>query len=96
MLSIVVAVAERLCHLWGDGARFRIHTEPGAPREAPVLRLDAARAHKELDWQPRWRLDHALARTIEWYREFAAGADIRAFTLGQINSWSGSTASDSP
>jgi CDP-glucose 4,6-dehydratase len=91
----VVEVAERLCRLWGDGARFRIHSEPGDPREAPALRLDAARARKELGWQPRWPLDHALAQTIEWYRKFAAGADIRAFTLGQINAWSRSPASDS-
>jgi CDP-glucose 4,6-dehydratase len=89
-----VGVAERLCRLWGDGARFRVHTEPEAPREAPALRLDAARAREELGWQPRWQLDHALARTIEWYREFAAGADIRALTLGQINAWSRSPALD--
>lgn len=92
----VIAVAESLCRLWGDGARFRIETAPGAPREAPVLRLDAARARQDLGWQPRWRLDDTLARTIAWYREFATGGDIRALTQGQIAAWTRSPGQDSP
>jgi len=87
----VAAVAERLCRLWGDGAMFRIdEIAPGAPREAPVLRLDAAQARADLGWRPRWRLDTTLARTAEWYSQFAAGADIRALTQGQIAAWAGS------
>ena len=92
----VVAVAESLCRLWGDGARFRIEADPAAVREAPILRLDAARARRELGWQPRWRLEEALARTVEWYREFAAGAGVRALTQDQISAWTGSPGQDSP
>ena len=86
----VAAVAETLCRHWGDGARFRIETDPAAPREAQVLRLDATRARQELGWRPRWRLGAALARTAAWYREYAACADVRALTRGQIAAWSGS------
>jgi len=86
----VADVAERICRLWGNGAAFRVETRHGAPREAPVLRLDAARARAGLGWRPRWNLEAALARTVEWYRAFAAGADIRAFTQGQITAWAAS------
>ncbi len=92
----VAEVAERLCRRWGEGARFRIETPPEAPREAPVLRLDAALARRELGWRPRWRLDAALARTADWYRAYAAGAGIRALTLGQIAAWSETAAEDRP
>jgi CDP-glucose 4,6-dehydratase len=84
----VQAVCEKLCSLWGDSAQFRIETDPAAPREAAVLRLDAALARQQLGWQPRWRLDEALARTVAWYRAFADGADMRAVTEGQIDDWS--------
>ena len=41
-----------------------------------------------MGWQPRWRLDEALALTVAWYRAFADGADMRAVTEGQIDDWS--------
>lgn len=91
----VRAVAESLCRLWGDGTGFRIATDPGALREAPILRLDATRAGQDLGWHPRWRLDEALARTTAWYRNFAAGGDIRAFTRGQIAAWTEAPKQDS-
>jgi CDP-glucose 4,6-dehydratase len=86
----VTAVAETICRHWGDGARFRIETDPAAPHEATVLRLDATRARQDLGWGPRWRLDAALARTATWYREYAACADMHALTRGQIAAWSAS------
>ena len=84
----VLDVAERLAHLWGKGAEFRIASDRGQPREAPALRLDASRAREELGWRPRWPLDGTLARTVEWYKQFSRGEDARALTLAQIEEWS--------
>ena len=66
---------------------FGFENNHGAPREAPALRLDASRARKELGWRPRWPLDEALARTVEWYRQYSEGGDARALTLAQIEQW---------
>jgi CDP-glucose 4,6-dehydratase len=32
--------------------------------------LSAAKAKKMLDWEPRFTLDEALGRTIDWYKDF--------------------------
>jgi CDP-glucose 4,6-dehydratase len=80
-------IADRLARLWGGGAKYRIERNPATPREAPTLRLDASRARKDLGWRPRWSLGEALARTVEWYRQYAEGRDARALTLAQIEQW---------
>ncbi|WP_035691963.1 CDP-glucose 4,6-dehydratase [Azospirillum halopraeferens] len=76
-------VADRLALHWGDGARWE--PEDGArPYEARLLMLDSTLAHGELGWRPRWTLDTALARTVEWYRARHRGEDMRAVTRRQI------------
>ena len=52
--------------------------------EAGYLKLDASRARAELGWQPRLRLETALAWLVEWYKAQAAGADVPQLTLEQI------------
>jgi CDP-glucose 4,6-dehydratase len=76
-----------MARLWGDGARWQDQSEANAPHEAHLLRLDSSKARAQLGWRPRWRLDDALARTSEWYRQYyqVHSADaMREFTLGQI------------
>jgi CDP-glucose 4,6-dehydratase len=76
-------VAERFAQLWEGAPAWR--PAPGEhPREAPVLRLDSAKARAELGWTPRWDLDRGLAETVSWHRRVAAGEDARAVTLDQI------------
>jgi CDP-glucose 4,6-dehydratase len=40
------------------------------PREAATLSLDSTRARTLLGWYPAWTLDHVLAKTAAWYRQF--------------------------
>ena len=51
---------------------------PGAAAgEAPVLRLDSARAREQLGWAPRWDLPQALDATVDWHVRRREGADMR-------------------
>jgi CDP-glucose 4,6-dehydratase len=50
-------------------------TDPAAPHEAGQLALSIERARKVLRWQPRWDFARAVAETVGWYRDVAAGAD---------------------
>ena len=80
-------LVDEMARLWGDGARWQDQSEANAPHEAHLLRLDSSKARAQLGWRPRWRLDDALARTSEWYRQYyqVHSADaMREFTLGQI------------
>jgi CDP-glucose 4,6-dehydratase len=76
-------MADRLRVLWGEGVRWEI--EGGAqPYEARLLSLDSSRARTELDWDAAWPLDHALERTIAWYRQFYRGAAMNRITIDDI------------
>jgi CDP-glucose 4,6-dehydratase len=79
----VRAVAERLCSLWGDDARYVVIPDT-ALHEAPVLRLNSKLAKRQLGWRPRWDLETALGATVDWFRACHAGADMAAFTISQI------------
>jgi len=52
--------------------------------EAGFLKLDSSRARHLLGWAPRWDLDAALAATVDWHREWLAGADMAAVCRAQI------------
>jgi CDP-glucose 4,6-dehydratase len=54
------------------------------PHEANYLRLDSSKAHKQLNWQPRWRLETALQKTLEWHEAWCKAEDMRTVTLAQI------------
>lgn len=80
--ATVAELVGSLSQAWGplpDG-RPGWRTDPGAHlgHEAGVLRLDARRASQDLHWTPRWRLPDAVARTADWYREWAADPDSAA------------------
>jgi CDP-glucose 4,6-dehydratase len=57
------------------------------PPEAPALTLDASLAAQALAWRPRLDLAHTLEWTAAWYKAHREGADMRAFSLGQISAY---------
>jgi CDP-glucose 4,6-dehydratase len=82
----VAHLVSEAARLWGGMASWysvaheKVH-------EAHMLRLDSAKACARLGWSPRWGLDETLARTVEWYKSFYGGQDVRACTLHQIQAY---------
>jgi CDP-glucose 4,6-dehydratase len=84
----VRSIVERLAAEWGGELRWE--ADAGAhPHEAGILKLDSAKARRELAWQPRWKLDKALRSVVAWHKAHAAGADMREVTLAQIREYMG-------
>ena len=83
----VETIVEEVTKLWGDGARWE---KDGLdhPHEARYLKLDCSKAHALLDWLPKLRVEAALAWTVEWYKAWCAGQNMRALTLKQISDYS--------
>ncbi len=63
-------------------------SNPDAPHEAGRLMLATDFAHAELDWEPVWRFEDAVARTVDWYRRVHEGDAPRAVTEEQIAAFS--------
>lgn len=79
-------IAERLRNGWGGAAAWQIDGDTH-PVEAKALRLDAAKAATSLGWRPALGLSEALDWTVQWYRGWVSGEDVRALTLAQIRQY---------
>jgi CDP-glucose 4,6-dehydratase len=76
-------IVDRMLDVWGGGLGWE-RPEGPQPHEAVLLRLDCSKARAALGWRPRFRLEDALGRVVEWHREVASGGDARAISLAQI------------
>jgi CDP-glucose 4,6-dehydratase len=79
-------IADRLCELWPAELGWESDDGPH-PHEARYLKLDSSKARNHLGWTPRWDLEEALARIVEWYVALRDGGDVRAVTLAQIDAF---------
>ena len=71
---------------WGEGLRW-INQSDGGPHEANFLKLDCSKIKTTFGWAPRWDLDTAVAKTVEWSKVWAGGGDVRACMDRQIGSF---------
>jgi len=79
-------LVSEMARLWGASASWHSVSQEKV-HEAHLLRLDSAKARTRLGWSPRWGLDETLAKTVEWYKIFYGGQDVRSCTLNQIQSF---------
>ena len=77
-------LADLFCAAWGSGARWEDRSEPGAPHEAGLLRLDCTKLKTVFGWAPRWDIRQAVERTVEWTLAWQRGEDIPALMDKQI------------
>jgi CDP-glucose 4,6-dehydratase len=82
----VAWIVEHMTKFWGAGAQWKLAADPSA-HEAGYLKLNATRAHTELNWYPRLRLETALKWLVAWYKAWQSGEDMHAFTLAQIQAY---------
>jgi CDP-glucose 4,6-dehydratase len=85
-------IVERMAELWPEELRSTLDEGPH-PHEARYLKLDSSRARGRLGWRPLLDLDAGLDATVSWYWQLREGADMRAATLGQIESFQFASAS---
>lgn len=79
----VETIVDGLVRRWGDDARWE--KDAGEhPHEAAYLKLDCSKAMNHLGWRPLIPLEQALDLTVEWYRAYDKGANMREMTLEQI------------
>jgi CDP-glucose 4,6-dehydratase len=79
-------IVGRVSELWPQELRSSVDDGPH-PHEARYLKLDSSRARARLGWRPPLGLETTLEATVAWYGELRAGADMRAVTLGQIETF---------
>jgi CDP-glucose 4,6-dehydratase len=76
-------IADRLTELWPGELHWELDPGPH-PHEAHLLSLDSTKARERLGWAPRWGLEDALGRIVEWHDALGQGRDMREVSLSQI------------
>lgn len=75
-------LAELFCSAWGQGASWTVRDDKG-PHEANFLKLDCSRAKAVLGWRPRWGIEAAVEKTVEFARA-ASGEERLACIERQV------------
>jgi len=78
-------IVKALCEKW-EGSSYSIDATVH-PHEAGYLYLDITKAKKLLGWKPKWPLDTALDKVVEWTIEYKDGADMKNVSLNQIKEY---------
>lgn len=80
------ALVDLFVSKWGNGVKW-INKFDGGPHEANLLKLDCSKLKSVFGWKPRWSVDAALDKTVEWYKCWLEGGDIEGCTDVQIQSF---------
>lgn len=71
------------CDKWGEQMTWHSRQENG-PHEASFLKLDCSRLKRTFGWAPKWSVEDAVARTVEWSKNWIAGGSVEACMEQQI------------
>lgn len=77
------SLVDKFCREWGDNIGW-INKSDGGPHEANFLRLDCTKLKNTFNWRPRYHIDEAIKKTVEWYKQYACGGDVTDITKRQI------------
>lgn len=78
-------IVERLCEKTLR-ARWELEGAP-QPYESSFLKLDSSKARSRLGWTPRYTLDTALNKTVEWHQAWKMGQPMAEVSIQQIQAY---------
>lgn len=77
------ALAELFIKHWGGGIGRKALSEADF-HEADVLKLDCSKLKNTFGWKPRWDIDTAVKKAVEWEKCRLGGGNVREITDRQI------------
>lgn len=77
-------LVDTFCEKWGGTASWENVAETNAPHEANFLKLDCSKIKAALHWSPRWHIDTAIEKTIQWSKCYLNGNDVNEIMQKQI------------
>ena len=71
---------------WGETAHWEKEVSEQA-HEATLLKLDCSKARSQLGWIPKWDLETATQKIIQWQKAYKAKENMQEVSLLQINQY---------
>lgn len=78
------------CEKWNEKMSASVSWEnryDGGPHEANFLKLDCSKLKTKFGWKPRWNVDMAVEKIVEWLKIYLDGGDVNACIESQIESF---------
>lgn len=77
------SLVKLFCEKWDSGLQAEIQQVDG-PHEANFLKLDCSKLKKTFNWKPKWNIETAIEKTVDWTRVYVNGGDISKIMDEQI------------
>ena len=71
---------------WGDGLKW-VDKHDGGPHESNFLKLDCSKIKSVFGWHPRWNLEQAIEKTVEWTKVWNSSGNVRKCMDDQIKEY---------
>jgi CDP-glucose 4,6-dehydratase len=79
-------LAGLFCKYWGN-AQSWTNSSAENPHEANFLKLDCSKFKNRFNWQPRWNIEMAVEKTVEWAKTYLSGGDVVEVMKRQIKDY---------
>jgi CDP-glucose 4,6-dehydratase len=79
-------LVDLFCEKWGEGQAWE-NRFMGGPHEANFLKLDSSKLKKQFGWKPKWHIEQAIEKTVEWSKLYIQKKDFIACMNRQINEY---------
>lgn len=77
------ALVDLFADKWGEGLKW-INKYDGGPHEANFLKLDCSKLKATFGWTPRWSLEEAMEKIVEWSKCWLSKGDVKECMDRQI------------
>lgn len=81
-------LVDLFCKKWNETGKNHVkwvnQSEENAPHEANFLKLDCSKIKKVFDWKPKWGVEEAVVKTVEWARAYYEGNNVARCMDAQI------------
>ena len=74
-----------MCKKWGNNLTWINKSENNAPHEATFLKFDSSKIKRIFGWNPKWGINEAIDKTVEWTKAYSEDKDIIKCCDNQIN-----------
>lgn len=76
-------VVNMTIQLWGKQIKIN-YDDYHHPHESPFLKLNSSKAFQKLGWKPKLSTIESLEWTVQWYKNYEQGENMKKFTIKQI------------
>ena len=77
-------IVEIFCNKWGNGLKWSCLQANNRPHEANFLRLDCSRIKCTFSWKPKWNIERAVEKTVEFAKAYKNNENLSDYMNKQI------------